>query len=47
MKKIIKNTKPFQNERKNYESIRDIISRMYLEPSVNIDARHTKLSAGQ
>lgn len=47
MKKIIKNTKPFQNERKNYESIRDIISRMYLEPSVNIDARHTKLSASQ
>lgn len=47
MKKIKKNTKPFQNERKNYESIRDIISRMYLEPSVNLDARHTKLSASQ
>lgn len=47
MKKIKKNTKPFQNERKNYESIRDIISRMYLEPSINLDARHTKLSASQ
>ncbi|MCI6475774.1 MAG: WYL domain-containing protein [Mucispirillum sp.] len=47
MKKIKKNTKPFQNERKNYESIRDIISSMYLEPSINLDARYTKLSASQ
>lgn len=47
MKKILKNTKQFQNERKNYESIKNIISRMFLEPSINLDIRHTKLPASQ
>lgn len=47
MKKIIKNTKQFQNERKNYESIKNIVSRMFLEPSINLNIRNTKLPASQ
>ncbi len=47
MKKVIKNTKQFQNERKNYESIREMVNRMYLEPAITLNAKQKKLSAGQ
>lgn len=46
MKKVIKNTSQFLIERKNYESIRECISMLYLEPYINLDSRTLKVSAG-
>lgn len=46
MKKIIKNTSQFLLERKNYESIREYIGILYLEPCINLDSRKLKAPAG-